>query len=124
MTDDTTRAHIAPARFDQKCNPIDVGDKVRVRYAKTSDYWLAEVVAIEGDGMTVQWLGNVGPSESMKVPLGHVRTVGGDGGYGDGCSALGGVGSMKTDSKKRKWVAPQAMEEFECALNDVTKMVV
>ena len=101
MADDTTHARIAPTRFGQKCKPIAVGDKVRARYAKTSDYWLVEVVAIEGDGMTVQWLGDVGPSEPMKVPLGHVRAVGGDGGYGDGCSALGGAGSMKTERTVR-----------------------
>ena len=101
MADDTTRARIAPTRFGQKCKPIAVGDEVRARYAKTSDYWLVEVVAIEGDGMTVQWLGDGGPSEPMKVPLGHVRAVGGDGGYGYGFSALGGAGSMKTERTVR-----------------------
>ncbi len=99
-------------------------DKVRSRYDKTSDYWMTEVVVIEGDGMTVQWLGDVGPSEPIKVPLGHVLTVGDDSDYDDGCSALGGTGSMKTDCKKRKRAAPQAMQEFEWALHDVTKMVI
>ena len=46
------------------------------------------------------------------------------GDYGDGCSALGCAGSMKTDGKKWKRSAPQAMEEFEWTLYDVTKMVV
>ena len=35
--------------------PIAVGDKVRVRDDKTSDYWPAVVKSIEVDGMIVQW---------------------------------------------------------------------
>jgi hypothetical protein len=53
MTYDTTRERRAPTRFGQKDKPIAVGDEVRARYAKTADYWLAKVLAIEGDGMTV-----------------------------------------------------------------------
>ena len=55
MTYDTTRERRAPTRFGQKDKPIAVGDEVRARYAKTADYWLAKVLAIEDDGMTVQW---------------------------------------------------------------------
>ncbi len=35
---------------------------MRAWYAKTADYWLAKVLVIEGDDMTVQWLEDVGPS--------------------------------------------------------------
>ena len=44
MTDDTRRERRAPSLFGQKYNPIAVGDKVRTRYVKTSDYWFAEVI--------------------------------------------------------------------------------
>jgi hypothetical protein len=96
----------------------------KTRYVKTSEYWPTEVMAIEGDGMTVRWLGDVGPSEPSKLPLGYVRTIGADGDYGDGCSALGGASSSKTTGKKRKRAVGQTMEEFSWALYDVTKMVV
>jgi hypothetical protein len=41
-------------RFGQKCKPIAVGDKVKARHAKTSEYWPAEVLATEGDGFPGQ----------------------------------------------------------------------
>ena len=90
MEQDTTRERRPPTRYGQKVKPIAVGDEVKARYAKTDDYWLAKVLVVEDDGVTVQWLDEVGPSAPAKVPLGHVRAVGADGGYGDGCSALSG----------------------------------
>jgi hypothetical protein len=100
MTDDVMRKRQPPACFGQKCKPIVVGDKVKMRYAKTSEYLLAKVLAIEGDDMTVQWLGDVGPSEPAKVPLGYVCAIGADSGYDDGCSALGGSSSSKQPARK------------------------
>ena len=68
--------------------PIAVGDKVRVRDDKTSDYWSAVVKSIEVDGMIVQWESDDGPGAYVNVPLGSVRGKGADGDYGDGCSVL------------------------------------
>ena len=49
-----------PVRFNQKVEPIDVVDKVRVRDDKTADYWFAVVISIEVDDITVQWVGDDG----------------------------------------------------------------
>ena len=64
--------------------PIAVGDKVRVRDDKTSDYWSAVVKSIEVDGMMLQWESDDGPDAYVYVPLGSVRGKGAEGGYGDG----------------------------------------
>ena len=42
-----------------------------------------------------------------------MRAVGADGGYGDGCSALGGASSSKTVGSKRTRAAPQATEGLD-----------
>ena len=72
----------------------------------------------------MQWFEDVDPSTPVKVPLGHVYTLGADGGYGDGCSVLGGVSSRKTPGSKRKRTVPQVTEEFTWSLEDVKKIVV
>ena len=92
-------------RYGHKVKPIAVGDEVKTRYVKTDDYWLAKVLAVEDDGVTVQCLVEVGPSAPAKVPLGHVLALGADGGYGDGCSALGAASSSKAVGSKRKRAA-------------------
>ena len=122
MTDDTTRSRRTPVHFVQKYNPIVVDDKVKARYVKTSEYWITEVVAIEGDDMTVQSFGDVGPIEHTKVPVGYVRVIGADGDYDDDYSALGGVSSRKTVDKKGngQWDKPQRSSPGLCS-HDVTK---
>ena len=69
MTQDTTCERRPPTRYGQKGKLISVGDEVKVRYVKTDDYCLVKVLTIEGDGMTVQWLEDVGPSAPSKYPL-------------------------------------------------------
>ena len=54
MTQDTTCEHRPPTRYGHKGNHIAVGDKVKARYDKTDDYWLAKVLAVEDDGVTVE----------------------------------------------------------------------
>ena len=61
----------------------------------------AVVLAIEGEGMTVKWVGDAGPGASANVPLGSVRALGADGGYADGWSALGGASSSRAAFQKR-----------------------
>ena len=123
MTQDTTCERRPPTRYGQKGKLISVGDEVKVRYVKTDDYWIVKVLTIEGDGMTVQWIEDVGPSSPVKVPLGHVYELGTEGGYGDNYSAIRGTSSGKSVGSKRKRVVPQATE-FTWALEDVTKIVV
>jgi hypothetical protein len=101
-----------------------VVDKVKVWYVKTDDYWLAKVQVVEDDDVTVQLLVEVGPNAPDKVPLGHVHTLGPDGGYGDGSSTLGGASSSKEVGSKRKRTEPQDTEDLDWALEDVTKIVV
>ena len=101
MAQDTTRERRPPPRYGHKGVPIAVGDKVKARYDKTDDYWLAKVLAVEDDGVTVEWLAEVGPSAPAKVPRGHVRALGADGGYGDGCTALGGASSRQNTVTKK-----------------------
>ena len=103
MTDDDTRERKPPTIFGQKCKPIDVGDKVKTRYVKIGDFWLSVVV---------------------NVPLGSVLAIGADGGYGDGCSSMGGSSSSRTVCQKRKWTTPTPTEEFDWVLHDVTKIFV
>ena len=105
MKDDATRERKPPVLFGQKGKPIAVGDKVKARYDKTIDYWPAVVLTIEGEGMTVQWVGDAGPGAN--VPLGSVHTLGADGVYGDGCSASGGASSSRAVCQKRKRTASQ-----------------
>ena len=54
MEQDTTRERRPPPRYGHKGVPIAVGDKVKARYDKTDDYWLAKVLAVEDDGVTVE----------------------------------------------------------------------
>ena len=54
MSYDTTCERRPPTRFGQKGKPIDVGDEVKARYAKTDDYWFVKALEIECDVMTVQ----------------------------------------------------------------------
>jgi hypothetical protein len=124
MKQDTTCERRLPTRYGQKGKIISVGDKVKVRYVKTDDYWVVKVLTIEGDGMTVQWLEDVGPSAPVKVPLGHVHELGTEDGYGEKYSALRGASCGKEVGSKRKRVVPQATEEFTWALEDVAKIVV
>jgi hypothetical protein len=58
------------------------------------------------------------------MPRRTTTELGADGGYGDGCSALGGASSSKAVSSKRNRSVPQTTEEFAWALEDVTKIVV
>jgi hypothetical protein len=55
MTDHAIRERKPTQRLGQEGKPIALGDKVRVRDGKTSDYWPAVVRSIEVDGMMVQW---------------------------------------------------------------------
>ena len=88
MADHVMRELKPPQRLGHEGKPITVGDKVRVRDGKTSDYCPAVVKSIEVDGMMVQWESDDGPGAYVNVPLGSVRGKGADGDYGDGCSVL------------------------------------
>ena len=61
MADHAMRERKPPQRLGQEGEPIAVGDKVRVRDGKTTDYWPAVVMSIEVDGLMVQWVGDDGP---------------------------------------------------------------
>ena len=54
MSQDTTRERRSPTHYGQKVKPIAVGDEVKTRYVKTHDYWIAKVLTIEDDDVTVQ----------------------------------------------------------------------
>ena len=58
--------------------------------------------SIEVDDMVVQWEIDDGTGVYVNVPLGSVFGKGADGGYGDGCSALGGASSRSDVCQKRK----------------------
>ena len=53
MTDHAIRERKPTQRLGQEGKPIALGDKVRVRDGKTSDYWPAVVKSIEVDDMMV-----------------------------------------------------------------------
>ena len=61
MADHAMRQHKPPERLGQKGELFAVGDKVRARDGKTANCRPAVVMAIQGDGMTVQWVGDDGP---------------------------------------------------------------
>ena len=70
MTDHDMCERKPQQRMGHEGKPIAVGDKVRVRDGKTSDYWPAVVKSIEVDGMMVQWDRDDGSGAYVNVPLG------------------------------------------------------
>ena len=72
MTDHAMRERKPPQCLGHEGKPIALGDEVRVRDGKTSDYWPAVVKSIEVDGMMVQWDRDDGSGAYTTVPVGSV----------------------------------------------------
>ena len=112
-----------PQRLGHEGKPIAVGDEVRVRDGKTTDFWSAVVKSIEVDGMMVQWVGDDGLGALVNVPLGSVRGKGADSGYGDGCSEFGGASSSTGGRQQRKRTKSEH-KSYDWGLNEITRLYV
>ncbi len=123
MVDHDMRERKPPQHLGHEDNPIAVGDEVRVRDGKTSDYWKIVVKSIEGGDMMVQWVGDGRPGAHVYVPLGSVHGKGADGGYGDGSSALGGASSNMGGRQQSKRTKKEP-KSYDWVLNEITRLYV
>ena len=123
MVDHVMRERKPPQHLGHEDKPIAVGDEVRVRDGKTSDYWKTVVKSIEGDEMMVQWVGDSRPGAYVYVPLGSVCGKGADGGYGDGSSVIGGTSSSMGERQQSNRTKKEP-KSYDWDLNEITRLYV